>query len=675
VTQLLYKAAWDILRDKKGWGKDAMAKRGLLDLRHAGRAAALGALVALVGCTDPDPEHIQSRRDFESLTNRRAPEPKAAEAPPIPELQPLLAAPPAPGVEQRLVSISVTDPNIPVRDVLLELARKVGVDLDLDPRVSGGVIITARDRPFLDVVDRICEQDDLRFSFKNGVLKVEPDTLYYQTYHLDILNTIRTMTTDIGSSLNLSQLIQGGGASGGQNTSTTDVKGTSLLDTWKDIDDNVKSILTNSSLKGAAPPVQQVAVIPAPVVPPAAAAPAADGSPAAAAAQYAAQTAAAGRADAAPPLPAAGAAAAAAAAPAGAGTTPLYSINKQAGVLSVYGTSKQQKLIQAYLEKVVAKIGAQVLIEAKVVEIALTDQYNAGVDWQSLRQNLKGTGFGLSSLTPSTNPSAAIPNLPVPYKIDQPFGNFGLNAGFTTFGGDLAAMVNLVKSYGDVRTLASPRLTVMNNQPATLKVAENHVYFKLQATVTSTPATTGSAASQTATYNSQLQTLPIGLVMTVLPAIDTEHGTITLGLRPSVTAWPGTTVSDPAVSLSIASACGGSSVGACSPANIATAVAAASVPVVDIREMESVVTIPSGSVVVLGGLMQEVINRNDSGVPGAADVPILGNLFKATSDSTQLTELVIFIKATLVKGPGDTVQWGDKDTYKNYFRDDRPLAF
>jgi general secretion pathway protein D len=61
-------------------------------------------------------------------------------------------------------------------------------------------------------------------------------------------------------------------------------------------------------------------------------------------------------------------------------------------------------------------------------------------------------------------------------------------------------------------------------------------------------------------------------------------------------------------------------------------------------------------------------------VPGAADVPVLGNLFKANSDSTQKTELVIFIKATLVNGP-ETVDWADKDTYRNYFRDERPLAF
>jgi general secretion pathway protein D len=427
------------------------------------------------------------------------------------------------------------------------------------------------------------------------------------------------------------------------------------------------------------------AVAQAPVAPPAPTAPQgaapADNSPAAQAANYANQTAAAiknagsdgsaggatgGAASQSAPVPAA---------PASGGDqkTP-YSINRQAGILSVYGTAKQQALIKAYLDKVIAKIGTQVLIEAKVVEIALNDQYNTGVDWQALRQNLKGTGFGVSTLTPSTNAASAIPNLPTPGSLSSPFGTFGLNAGFTTFGGDLAAMINLVKSYGDVRTLSSPRLTVMNNEPATLKVAQNHVYFKLQATVTSTPASAGSVASQTATYTSQLQTLPIGLVMTVQPSIDADKGLVTLGLHPSVTAWPGSTVSDPAVALSIASACGAATTGACSATNVANAVAAASVPVVDVREMESIVTVPSGSVVVLGGLMQQVNSKNDSGIPGASDVPVVGNLFKANSDSLQLTELVVFLKATLVHGP-DSVDWADKDTYQNYVHDPRPLNF
>jgi general secretion pathway protein D len=658
------------------------------------------------GCAEHD--HADSAKEFDALKTRKPPAEMAAkpqEAPPIPDLQPILAAPPPPGVAQRLVTLSVTDPSIPVRDVLLEMARKVGIDLDLDPNISGGVIIEARERPFLEVIGRICDQANLRYGFKDNVLKVEVDSMYYETYRLDILTAERKVTTTIASSSNLSTMVQSGGSAGQGNVSATTVSGTAVAAPWTEISENIKEILANSD------PMSQpiTSNVQASAMPAAAAAPASpshmgqsgashqetpapggvtegggnggSGGAAANAAQYATQTASAAKGGE-ENSPAKEPTASGAAAPAagGANAAARFSVNKQAGLVMVFATAKQHKLVRAYLDKVISHLGAQVLIEAKVVEIELTSGYSTGVDWQALRQNLQGTGFGVSGNMPSTNTSVAIPTLPgsastnPDASFSSPFGSYGLNAGFTTFGGDLAAMVNLLKTYGDIRTLSSPRLTVMNNEAASLKVANNQVYFKLQATVTSTPATTGSAASQTATFNSQLLTLPIGLIMTVQPSIDVDHEVVTLMLRPTVTAWPGTTVSDPAVALELASACGSSSTGACSPNNLAAAVVSAGVPIVQVREMESVVTVPSGAVVVMGGLMQELVSKNDTGVPGAGDLPWVGNLFKATNDSTQLTELVVFLKATVVRGP-ETVGWADRDTYKNYVHDPRPLGF
>ncbi len=97
-------------------------------------------------------------------------------------------------------------------------------------------------------------------------------------------------------------------------------------------------------------------------------------------------------------------------------------------------------------------------------------------------------------------------------------------------------------------------------------------------------------------------------------------------------------------------------------------------PVVDVREMDSVVTVPSGGVIVMGGLMQEVVSKQDSGIPGAGDMPVVGNLFKANTDQTQLTELVVFLKATIVHG-SDSIEWADKDLYQRYVHDPRPLGF
>src|SRR5271170_621014 len=103
-----------------------------LSFRRPGfRIAGFAVMTLISACTFQDLDHQQSHEDYKVLTNRKMPESKPAEAPPIPDLQPILAAPPPPGVGQRLVSVTVTDPEIPVRDVLLELARKVGADIDL----------------------------------------------------------------------------------------------------------------------------------------------------------------------------------------------------------------------------------------------------------------------------------------------------------------------------------------------------------------------------------------------------------------------------------------------------------------------------------------------------------------------------------------------------------------
>ena len=664
-------------------------------LSKVGRLCAVAILMLTAGCAYPD--NSLNKKDYTDLLERRPPKPAPGsdDIPQIPDLQPILAAPPPPAVSQRLVSVSVTDPSIPVRDVLLELARKVGIDIDVDPAITGGVILTAKDRPFLEVVDRLCDLTNLRYAYKDNVLRVEVDRPFHRSYHLDVLNTVRTTSTDIATSTDINSVIQGGSSGGGNNASTSDVKSTSTSDSWAEIETSLKQILANSNPNNQ-PVVSNVSKLGR-----------AGGD--AASGTFSAHTGGAGSVsyqtaqpggEAAPEGGGAGAnpvaqavslvnqkaaaledtkkmaAADTAAAPTATATQAVYSINKQAGVVSVYGTARQHKLVKAYIDKVLSKAGAQVLIEAKVVEVSLSDQYNTGIDWQALRQNALGIGGGLSMLAPSTSATASLPARPagVPGNLPSPFGSAGLSVGVTSFGGDLAAMINLVKAFGNTRTLSSPRMTVMNNHTAMLKVAENHVYFKLTATVTSTPSTTGSSPSQTATYNSQLQTVPIGIVMMVQPSIDTEHERVTLNLRPTVTAWAGNTVSDPAVALSLASACGTSTSSACSQNSINTAVASSSVPVIDVREMESVVTVNSGAVVVMGGLMQEVVNKQQSGVPGAEDLPGLGNLFRANSDQTQLTELVVFLKATVVHG-SEPVDWADKDLYQRFMHDPRPLGF
>ncbi len=708
-----------------------------------------------------------TKADYRDLAERTPPGPPAGAKnqtePPIPELQSLLAAPPPPALEQRLVSVSVPDADVPVRDVLIELARKVGVDLDLDSRISGGVIIYAKDRPFAEVIDRISELANLRYSFKNNVLHIELDTMYSHDYRIDILNATRKSAMQVATSTDVFSSVQGGGGGSGSNNSTSTVNSDSTYDPWAEISDNIKQIMVNSnpnaqpirsnqintstsdqtpasvaplsSLLPKLPPGRSVppapgatgtagtAGTPAPAVPAATSAqpgnatstspmvlrsdntanqasdttgtgnatpgstspttPATPaGNPAATPADLlsaasalgtnplaAAQQALIDQAEAVPRTVRAAAAPLQAAA--GGAPTSYFSVNKSAGIVSVFGTSRQQKLVQSYLDKVRSEASAQVLIEAKVVEVDLNDQFKAGVDWQQfLNKNAGQFALGTTTGTGAgfIADQAAFAKQQLSAATANPF-TFSYDGG----GNNFNVLLQFVQGFGSTRTLSSPRITVLNNQTAVLKVAQNQVYFQLTATVTSTPSTNGGTPSQTATYSSQLHTVPIGVVMTVQPSIDLDRSQVTMSLRPSVSVHSGD-VADPAVALGLASACAGSTTGPCSAANISSATTNSNVPVVEVREMDSVVTVPSGEIVVMGGLMQTNTQKQETGVPGAADVPLLGNLFKVQSHETDVTELVIFLKASIIHG-SDSVEWADKDLYKRYIQDPRPLAF
>ncbi len=222
-------------------------------LRQA--AAALLFCTALTSCAqvkeyvDFDTNAGVSKQQYEGLEGRHAPAPQArGEEPPIPGFQSVLAAPGAPELaDTRRVSLAVTE-STPVRDILIELARKAQVDLEMDPRISGGVIMTATDRPFLEVVGRISDLAELRYKYERNTLKMELDDPYLEQYRMDILNVSRSATSSASSSTDAastSQAIGGGGGGGGNNKSSTDVNSTTTSNFWGAIGGNINQILTS----------------------------------------------------------------------------------------------------------------------------------------------------------------------------------------------------------------------------------------------------------------------------------------------------------------------------------------------------------------------------------------------------------------------------------------------
>ncbi len=184
------------------------------------------AAIALVSCGHNvdqfDTANNVSKKEYEALLGRKAPAPQPrGDEPPIPQLQSVLAAPSAPALaDTRRVSLAVTD-TTPLRDILIELTRKADVDLELDPRISGGIIMTATDRPLIEVIDRVADLAELRYRFANNVLRVEIDDPYMEQYHVDVLNIARNSTSQSAASSDAASAAQAiGGAGGGGNNSS-----------------------------------------------------------------------------------------------------------------------------------------------------------------------------------------------------------------------------------------------------------------------------------------------------------------------------------------------------------------------------------------------------------------------------------------------------------------------
>ncbi len=567
---------------------------------------------------DHDRDAGLTRDDFRAAFEPRPVPPSPGSAPggpPIPQLMPPLdLPPPLSPAESKLISIAV-DETVPLKDVLIELARKAEVDLELDPRIEGGVILTMRERPLRDVIQRIADLAGLRFDFRGPSLRIELDEPYYANYRIDYLHLVRQANSRVETSVNIMAGDQG--ADG--NASTSAVAGQSDVNFWQELEASLGQILANSRPRG-------LTVVPA-AAPPAPSPPAAELPPGE-------------EGDAEPPAqapPGEPAVTVVPAAPEQAGieaTEAQFTINRQAGVVSVFATRGQHRLIADYLAELHELIGRQVLIEAKILEVALSDEFSSGINWRAV--------LGDFSIAAPLGTSVAVPPFNTPLDATPNVITAALNTG------DLDVIAQFIQRFGTVRTLSSPRITVLQNQTAVLKVAENQVFFRVNF-----ERVEEDDGDDQINISSEIRTVPIGVILTVQPAINRATDEISLALRPTVTRVVAV-VNDPAVAI----------------ASNNTVVS--EIPVVAVQELDSVVTMTAGQVVVMGGLMRDIAIANDLGVPALSQLPGLGYLFKARDDSTQKTELVVFLRATILDD-GSGVTPLDAELYRQFGRDRRPF--
>ena len=528
--------------------------------------------------------------------------------------------PPRPSVRQELYSVVMS--NVDVQELLFALARDAKLNVDIHPSIAGTVTMNVRDQTLTEILDRVARQVDLRYEMEGKNLSIQPDSPYLKHYRIDYPNIQRDAETTISTSTNVASTggSAGGGGGSGSNASTSSIKNTSNNRFWETLKANLVDILRETDKvlpDGNSDTVTQQASTQTTT---GTGTTGTTGSTKSTTQRATNTTAAAALA--ASPVPAA---------LQSAGTTVVRRstfreaasviANAETGNISVRATQSQHAKVREFLDRVLSSARRQVLIEATIVEVDLSNRYQQGIDWSLLQTAGANAGSGIT-IRPSGGSSGLQTGGVVSSIASLSFKQLRLWDGDA----DLSAMLNLLESFGTLKVLSSPKVSVLNNQSSVLKVVDNKVYFSI--TVTPGTGATATTAATPATYSTTINTVPIGFLMTVVPQVS-ESNEVTLNLRPTISRITGYAI-DPNPVLA--------------QNNLINRI-----PEVQTREMESVLRVQSGDIAILGGLMQDTRNNNSDEVPGLNRIGGLGDLFKYRNDSSSKSELVIFLRPTVLK--------------------------
>ena len=500
-------------------------------------------------------------------------------------------------IEDKIVSINVTE-ETPVVDVIMELARMSGTDIQIDPTIVGGVNLSLKDKPLRYVFNRICGLTDTRYDEKYGIVVFSRDLPYTKIYDIDFLDVSRSTSSSI--TLNTSGLSSSSSVGGG--TSTVNTKSDDTF--WDDIVKDIQQIIdttenTNKIYTSTAERIQRIAqskeeenklqedinngIYNSKV----------DNTKRNQQNSDKTENKESTTTK----------------------TLNRIRVNKRAGILTVTASTKSHRLIDKYLKQLKRKSSAQVLIEMRFLEINLKKEYQAGIDWN----NIKLGQLGFVSAAMKSGVTSGLATL--------------------TFNKGIDAVASLFERFGSTRTLSNPRINAVNNQPALMTFATNYVYFKTKSTYT--PATYNSDnVIMTQAYrniDSEAQTMPLGIIMSVLPSINIDAQEVILNIKPTISKLE-STVNDPAVTILLDDA---GNVENTSGTNSA-------IPVANVRELDTILKLKDGQTAVIGGFTERMAQITDAGIPVMRALPIFGNLFSQKSNTTSSVETIILVKATIV---------------------------
>ncbi len=485
-------------------------------------------------------------------------------------------------VPDKLFSIYARDSNI--QDVLLAFSKESELNMVIDPELSGKVTIDLKRVTLKEALDAILSPLGWTYTIDSKFIKISRPQMETRLFTLNYIATRRSgkrevyVSTSTGGGLQTSTLPgqQTALSPGNARTGYTDLISIDEMDLWKEIHKGLEAFIFGTVEEKEAPAEKE---------------------------------------------------------------KPTWTrmdekgkkliINKSTGVILVTDYPVNLNKVASYLETVEGSSQRQVTIQAKIMEVILSDDHKEGINWKviealprsinfawGLTNKAGTTGFPGSTTgyvsSPSTTggTSASTINAPGIFKIKPYGGVLALGAAGSEIA--LSDIMQAIAEQGDVKILSSPTISTLNNQKAIIRVGNQDVFF-----------ITGAVATQnTVTQIIQPMTIDIGIILDVTPQI-AEDGTIIMNIHPSITDKTGEKTTPDGRST---------------------------FPLLSVRETDTTVRVRDGQTIIIAGLMQEKSAENYTGVPVLGSIPLLGGLFRYKTRTKSNSELVIMITPTLQVG-------------------------
>lgn len=301
----------------------------------------------------------------------------------------------------------------------------------------------------------------------------------------------------------------------------------------------------------------------------------------------------------------------------------MYSLNRTTGTLFVRAKPSVMKTVKTLVNNYEQVHSGQLLIEAQIIEVNLSDDFRWGVDWSILRDDIASAfSAGTRSVSEAVGTFGSLSQGARGITLTTPpMGGSGTSDfSFHKSTGSTLVAIDMMQKYGDVGVLSNPTIRAKHGQPAIISVGTSSTYIS-DTRITTNGTGTGLSTTQ------EVQTRQVfdGLMVGVVPFI-AKNGDINLSIHP---------VQSKVNPLSLGLVEAGADV-------------KVTLPEVELKSMSTQLQVKNGNTIIMGGLIDQSDFRNESEVPVLGSLPVFGNLFKKKSNGTGVRELVLVLKVNLI---------------------------